>query len=473
MMALGWYFITNMQWYSYRFERVILKHHKSWWHITYFATPFILYTFTGEFFWIFFYFGYLPLLYNWNRNLDRKLVITWRVKRYFILLATLTLFGDLITLFKGYSEFNSLLPLILSGIGSYLIEKLIFRGFYRSAEKKLQQMHNLKVIAVTGSYGKTSVKSFLDQVLSQHFKVYSTPKSVNTLQGVVQDINNSLSLDTEIYIVEAGAREQGDIREISKLVKQHFGVITKIGPQHIEYFGDISSIVKTKMEIRESPYLKKLYLNKNLKGHKLGLLKRTEYKVQFFGEEILYQSSTLSGTEFAIDIDGERVDFYTPVLGLFQSENLTLVVQIALQLGIEIADIQKAIAELKPVPHRLEKITIGGKTIIDDGFNGNIDGMLEAFRLVSLYEGRKVLVTPGLVESSDELNEKIAYEIDELFNVVIITGSLNREFFKEKLINKVSQKIFLENKSGLEDVLQKQTKSGDIILFANDAPNFI
>jgi UDP-N-acetylmuramoyl-tripeptide--D-alanyl-D-alanine ligase len=116
-------------------------------------------------------------------------------------------------------------------------------------------------------------------------------------------------------------------------------------------------------------------------------------------------------------------------------------------------------------------IHAGGKLILDDGYNGNIDGMLEGIRLCSLHSGRKVIVTPGLVESSDELNTQLIHAINEVFDIVIVTGALNVELFKKHL--EVKNKIFLSDKSNLTTVLASQTRSGDIILFANDAPNFI
>jgi UDP-N-acetylmuramoyl-tripeptide--D-alanyl-D-alanine ligase len=116
-------------------------------------------------------------------------------------------------------------------------------------------------------------------------------------------------------------------------------------------------------------------------------------------------------------------------------------------------------------------IKAGGKIILDDGYNGNIEGMLEAIRLCSLHEGRKVIVTPGLVESSDELNLQLINAINGVFDVAIVTGALNAELFDKNL--NVKNKIMLADKSSLVDVLAKETKAGDIILFANDAPNFI
>lgn len=116
-------------------------------------------------------------------------------------------------------------------------------------------------------------------------------------------------------------------------------------------------------------------------------------------------------------------------------------------------------------------IKAGGKLILDDGYNGNIDGMLEAVRLCSLHEGRKVIVTPGLVESSNELNLKLIEAINSVFDIVIVTGSLNAELFSKNL--NVKNKIMLHDKTKIESLLSSQTRAGDIILFANDAPNFI
>jgi UDP-N-acetylmuramoyl-tripeptide--D-alanyl-D-alanine ligase len=134
-------------------------------------------------------------------------------------------------------------------------------------------------------------------------------------------------------------------------------------------------------------------------------------------------------------------------------------------------EIIEAVKSLTPVEHRLQMIKAGGKLILDDGYNGNIDGMLEAVRLCSLHEGRKVIVTPGLVESSDELNLQLINAINETFDIVIVTGALNAELFDKNL--NVKSKIILHDKSKIESLLASQTRAGDIILFANDAPNFI
>ena len=143
----------------------------------------------------------------------------------------------------------------------------------------------------------------------------------------------------------------------------------------------------------------------------------------------------------------------------------------AKKLGMSIDEIKLALHELKPVEHRLHLSKAGGKLILDDSFNGNIEGMLEAVQIASTHEGRKVIVTPGIVESTMEANVQFAKAVDEVFDLVIITGSLNSKVI-EKVIKR-TKPIILEDKSKLQDILAKETHLGDLILFANDAPNFI
>jgi len=151
--------------------------------------------------------------------------------------------------------------------------------------------------------------------------------------------------------------------------------------------------------------------------------------------------------------------------------NIAAAVKVAVYLGMPIERIQKAVKNLEAVEHRLQRIDAGGKIILDDGFNGNIDGMMEAINLCASHSGRKVIVTPGLVESTDELNIELIDAINKVFDIVIVTGTLNADLFAKHL--DVNQKIMLKEKSKLVDVLAHHTASGDIILFANDAPNFI
>jgi len=462
---LGWYLITNLQWYDYKLERVVFKHHKPYWHIFYFIIPFIAYYTTGHYFIIFFVFAYLPALIIWYKKLDKKLVLTWRVKRFLILLVSLTLFQDIIcTLKEGCALYGVFMPLAVAYMGSMLIEKFLFAIYKKDAKKKLQSMQDLQIICITGSYGKTSIKNFVAQILAHKYHVYATPRSVNTLGGIMADVNNNLKEDTEIYVCEAGAREPGDIEVITKFLEPQTVVVGRVGEAHIEYFKTLKNIIVTKLEIIKSPRLKRAFVHTSVTDE-------PHEKVTFFGDEIEDVNATLDGTAFSLNIEGEAYKLHTNVLGSFQTMNIAVAVRIAREFGMSHEEIVNAVEALEPVEHRLQLIKAGGKIILDDGYNGNIDGMLEGIRLCSLHKGRKVIVTPGLVESTKELNLKLIEAINEVFDIVIVTGKLNAELFEKNL--NVANKIMLSDKATMVDVLANQTKAGDIILFANDAPNFI
>ena len=464
VLALGWYLATNLQWYSYKIERVVLHHTKYHWHLIYFLIPLFAYYFTGIYFWIYFYFAYLPTLWLWHKKLDKKLVITGRIKRFFALLAALTLFQDLLMLARGSDHFGVILPLAVAVFGSMAIEKVLLHGYRLHAKRKLENMPDLIVVGVTASYGKTSIKNFIAQIAGHKKRVYATPRSVNTLGGVMRDINESLPTDTEVYIVEMGARGPGDIAEITEFVEPHYAVVGVIGPQHIEYFKTLERIRDTKMEILSSKRLIHAWVHKSANV-------KPDRKVTLFGDEIEDVRASLEGVDFRLNLPSGELDVHLPLLGAFNAVNVTAALHVANELGIPYEEGAAYAAGLEPVEHRLQRIDAGGKIIIDDSFNGNVDGMISSFELAAQHPGRKVVVTPGLVESDIELNEKVAKKADEVFDLVIVTGKANRPVFK-RFVD--AQKLYiLEDKEKLQDTLAELTRPGDLILFANDAPNFI
>lgn len=464
VMALGWYLITNLQWYDYRIERVVLRHHKTWWHAIYFIVPFILYYALGHYGYLVIAF-YLPLLLVWHKKLDKKLVLTWRVKRFLILLVSVSLFINILCTLKGIGETYSLFfPLFLAYMLSWGVEKFLFEAYKREAKRKVASMSSLTIICVTGSYGKTSMKNFITQVLSTKFNVYATPRSVNTLGGIIRDVNESLPSNTQVYVCEAGARQIGDIYAITQLLNPQIVVVGKVGPQHMEYFKTLERIKQTKLEIIHSNRLKRAFIHTSVTDE-------PHEKVTFFGEGIENLQATLEGTDFDLLLHNEMHHFHTSVLGGFQTMNINAALLIADELGMSSDEMVRAVEKLKSVEHRLERIDAGGKIILDDGYNGNIDGMLEGIRLCSLHSGRKVIVTPGLVESTEELNSELIEAINGVFDIAIITGQLNALQFDKEL--RVPTKIMLADKSLMVQKLGEVTSAGDIILFANDAPNFI
>jgi UDP-N-acetylmuramoyl-tripeptide--D-alanyl-D-alanine ligase len=459
-LTVSYYLITNLQWYNYKIERVLFYHTKPWWNVTYFILPLLLYWCAQYFVSIALYasiailFVYIIMLYLWYKTLDKPLVFTPRIQRFFGILFSILI------LFALFDFKTILLSLTLSLLFSIALEKILFLGYKKRARAKLQSMDGLIVIGVTASYGKTSIKNMIDHIIGHKYRAYATPRSVNTLGGVIRDINEDLPSDTQVYIVEMGARGKGDIAEITLFVEPQFVVVGKIGPAHIDYFKTLENIRDTKMEIIKTPKLKKAFV------HTSAHISEKE-KIEIFGDDISEIHATLEGISFELN---SKI-YSAHILGAFNALNIAAAIKIAQALNISEDEITKRVATLQPTPHRLQKIESGGKIIIDDSFNGNIDGMLSSFELAATYGGRKVIITPGLVEVDDALNIQVAQKANEIFDLVIITGELNYAIFKEHIDSKKLLKLDL--KSQMQAMLARETKAGDLILFANDAPSFV
>ncbi|NLC28022.1 MAG: UDP-N-acetylmuramoyl-tripeptide--D-alanyl-D-alanine ligase [Campylobacteraceae bacterium] len=464
-LCLGYYMMTALQWYNYRIKRVILHFHKIYWHLLFFFIPVLVYYLAGVWAWVYIYFAFLPWLVVWARKLDKPLVLTARVKRFFAFLLFAILFQDFLCLASvNCVNFGLLMPLAASLIISSFYEKLIFHGFYSEANTKLENRSNLVIIAITASFGKTSIKHFLAHILSQKFTIYHTPGNVNTLTGLVQDVNKSLPENIEIYIAEAGAREQGDIAEIAKFLSPQVVIIGQVGSQHIEYFKTLEAIRNTKMELIHSKRLKHAFVHKSLNILPSNI-------VHEYGDELKRVEATLEGTTFEVFIDGRLESFKTDLLGEFNAQNILSCILVARALGMELETIKDAVKSLPFVAHRLSPMRVGGKLILDDSYNGNRSGMEASYRLAAKHLGRKILVTPGIIESNIEENEDLAKVMNEVFDIVIITGSTNAQTLLRGL--KKPKIHLLKDKKGLEELLAKETHSGDLILFSNDAPNYL
>ncbi|MWV61999.1 UDP-N-acetylmuramoyl-tripeptide--D-alanyl-D-alanine ligase [Helicobacter saguini] len=493
-LLLAYYLITNLQWYNYSLGRVLFKHHKQKWHFFYFLLPIIvtlllLVTLPIKYSAIAVSIGlcaiYIPAFILWIKGLDKKLVFTGRVKRYFLLIIIFISLSSLSYYF--YNDLDSKVSLVLcfflyifsiflSVFLSHIIESILFQGYKNRAKRKIESLENLVIIAITGSFGKTSMKNFVAEILSEKYRVYRTQKSVNTLKGLVADINANVSGNIDIYVAEAGARARGDIDSIARLLNPQYAVIGKVGSAHIEYFKTKENTLKTKLELLDSKRLIKAFMHKDNEIKK-------DYISQDFRENIskiiTYPppdsikniESTLSFTKFSMLLDSKWVDFETKILGRFNVDNIAVAALLGFYLGLDSKSLQRAVASLKPVEHRLQRIDAGGKIILDDSFNGNLDGMLEALRLASLHNGRKVIITPGLIECDEASNIALAKRINEVFDLAIITGSLNAALLDSKISK--PQKIIMKDKGEMQEILAAHLKSGDLVLFANDAPSFI
>ncbi|TXE81537.1 UDP-N-acetylmuramoyl-tripeptide--D-alanyl-D-alanine ligase [Campylobacter peloridis] len=453
---LGFYLILALQWYAYKFSRVFLHYAKPLWHLYFLIIPYFAFVFSaynGNFYLYFIVFT-LSLSYGGYlyKKLDKKLVFTARIKRYFLILFVFSL------IFMQF-YYTGLEALIITFLVSFMVEKVNQKYFIKKASNKIYNNPNLKIILITASFGKTSIKNFLYELLKDEFKCYKTPRSVNTFMGIVKDINENLEKNAEIYIVEAGAREKNDILEITEFLNPQICIVGEIGLAHLEYFKTQDNIRNAKLQALKSKRLEKYFLHSS-----------TLYENEFYDECLSDVRASLEGLDFKIRLDNNIYDFHANLLGAFNAYNISVCILLAHYLGIKLENITKSVSNLKAVEHRLQVISKEPKFIIDDGFNGNFKGMSQSYELCKSYQGRKVLVTPGIVEVNEEENIKLCKIINECFDFVIITSEANSVLLQKHI---TLDFYALKEKSQLVQTLSKLTQNGDLILFSNDAPSFM
>lgn len=460
---LGLYAIINLQWHSYYPNRVLFHHKRPIWHIVFFMIPIILYYGVKEFFWIFFYFMYIPMFYLWYKKLDKPLVFTSRIKRFFALLLVANLFQEILCFLSQKCVFSGvLLGVFVPIVASLMFENYLRGLFIKKAAKKLAKQ-NTKVVAITASFGKTSIKNFLFELLSDDFNVQKTPKSVNTDIGIAKEINENLQANTQIFIAEAGARNIGDIRAIAKILEHQYAILGEVSSQHIEYFKTLQNVQKAKEEI---------LLSKNLEftlSYAPFSTKVSNFLI--YGKMVKNIRANLDKTAWTLDLNGENIELEAPILGGFNAYNISAAFLMALQLGVKKEKLIKKVSKLNAVEHRLQKIQTKNRLILDDSYNGNLKGMLSSYELVSQYEKRKVIVTPGIVESDEKSNEILAKKIAQIFDVIILTGSANMGILSKHIPPNKRIRIF--DKKTLEKTLETTLKDDDLVLFSNDTPSFM
>lgn len=357
------------------------------------------------------------------------------------------------------------------------IEESIKRSYIRKAKKKLNAL-KCKKIAITGSFGKTTTKNFLFQILSKKFKVCITPKSYNTPMGVCMTILDKLAEDDDFFVVEMGARQRGDIDYLCKMVGVDYGIITAVGNCHIETFKTLEAVENTKAELCDNTNNFVVINGSNKSGIKIyERCKKKKYLVCKENSFAYVQDVKIKDnkTYFNLFIDNKMVKTHTNLLGKGNIDNITTAAALCYLLGVSLFDIDNGIRELKPIAHRLEVIR-GYCTVIDDSYNSNFDGFCEALEILKSFGGRKILVTPGMVELGKmqyEQNYKIGEQIASCCDIVIVMNKVNNI----ALTNGIKKGGFegdiyyaytrLEQKNLLKEIIKKD----DVVLFENDLPD--
>lgn len=434
-------------------------------------------------------------------RLQKKSIIplkfTARVKRTYYVFAAILIGATLLQYLvaKGYYYWFLSLNVafcILPYLSVFLlwallfpVEKAITKYYINDAKKILSSYGNrLKVIGVTGSYGKTGTKMILTAMLKEKFNVLTTPKNFNTTMGIVRTVREYFKPQTEIFVCEMGAKKKGDIKEICDLVKPECALITSVGPQHLDTFGDIETVFNTKFELYDSVKTKNgvtfASANsdeiKNRVGEREVILYGTDSGLDYCADEI---SCSASGVTFNLHLKEEVVTITTKLLGNHNVQNIVGAAAVAHSFGVDAKSIKFAVSRLTAPEHRLEiKRYAKGSTLIDDAYNSNPVGCLEACRVLASFEPMKrVLITPGLVELGEEEykhNFRLGEEASGCADYIILVGKERSKPIKEGILSKGfnEENLFVaENFNNAYNIYLEIADQNTVVLIENDLPD--
>ncbi|MDD6811046.1 MAG: UDP-N-acetylmuramoyl-tripeptide--D-alanyl-D-alanine ligase [Lachnospiraceae bacterium] len=450
----------------------------------------------------------MTILVNKPRQAKKPLVYTPRVKRMLIttgiLSAVVTVVASVIAgnITTGEAAYNGsvgvatgaftllllfiLLPVLVLFVNflNRPIEKGVNQHYINDAARILKEMPNLTIIGVTGSYGKTSVKYYLSKLLSTQFSVLHTPGNYNTTLGVVRTIREQMKSFHEIFICEMGAREVGDIKEICDLVHPKYGIITSIGPQHLQSFHSIDNVIGTKFEladaIPEDGIVFLNYDNEYIRNHK------TDKQIVSYGtvqEGATYCAYNISvskeGSAFRMkDSTGKEYEFHTRLVGNHNVQNIAGAIAVANTLGIPMEKLIYPVKQLESVPHRLQLLKQGNRTILDDSYNSNKNGFKAALDTLAMFDDLRILMTPGMVELGEKQyseNKEVGMYAHDKCDYAILVGREQTKPIQDGLM----ETGFAANRMIIVDSLQEAFQMVNaipgekhkVVLIENDLPD--
>ncbi len=398
----------------------------------------------------------------------------------------------------GYAAF--LLAPVWLVIGNLLMMpvEVAFRVRFIAKARAVLADVNPVVIGVTGSYGKTTTKTFLAHILNGRYKAYPTPKSYNTLMGVCIAINNDLANDhgVDYFICEMGAYIPGEIKRLCDLTHPQISMVVEVGAQHLERFGSLESIAAAKYEIIkelppdgvgvfnwDNPQIRAM-VERGYPQTRLTVSRTvdpTQVKnalPRFVASEIV---ESLNGLTFRVTdtLTGDTELFTAPLLGIHNVTNILLAAAAAVHERMTLREIARRVRELKPAESRLvAQSSPEGITIINDAYSANPTGIVSALAVLGMYQtGRRLLITPGMVELGDLMereNTRLGEIAAQHATDVILVGSKRTE----PILNGLRDAQFPVDRIHVVETLseavgwyQRNLSAGDTVLFLNDLPD--
>lgn len=428
-----------------------------------------------------------------TKDAKKSLIMTTRAKRIFCTSYILLLPIICQPLFGNMSLYTLILSiqaipfvLALGNLVTLPVENLIQRHYLAVAQKHLTKTNPI-IIGITGSYGKTSMKHILGHILTKHQPTLFTPGSINTPMGICTIISQKLKAFHKYFIVEMGAYQRGSIAHICQLTPPNMGIVTSIGPCHLERFGSIENIAYGKSELLAA-------VDKS--DNKLGfcfpkdVANYAAFKSFAASKDMirplqcLNPKQTVTGISLQLKEKDTTTTINAPIYGLHQASNIVLAATVARHLGVPMEIIKSALTTLPQIYARLEVTSDADNvTWINDAYNSNPEGFKQALLLLDLFgkhkKSRKILVTPGVIELGDQhdtVHAALARQTMNVVDVLIIVSPQRIPSFVSTtdLLKRQDQQVLHTNTfDEAKTWLDKHMSSGDSILLANDLPDIL
>lgn len=438
----------------------------------------------------------VPMAIKCKKTAIKPLVFTGRVKRLFC--TAIIIFGVLISLYEILPEktigkcavvllftLSSVTPIIviITKTINAPVEKLIGWYYINDAKRILGSFSGLKVIGITGSYGKTTTKFILSRILSEKYNTVCTPQSYNTPMGVVLTVRERLKPQTQIFICEMGAKKTGDIKEICDIAHPDYGIITSVGEQHLDTFHSVDNVFNTKFELYNSVIKKGGICLANNDSENISTRRDKCKGAVFFGSGTDYFADNIryssSGSTFDLHLNNDIITVTTKLLGKHSVTDILAAAALAHILGVDSTDIKCAISSLEPAEHRLKlKPFKNGSLLIDDAYNANPEGSLEAVKVLGSFEGfKKTVITPGLIELGEreyDCNYALGLHSAEYCDTIILVGKNRSKPMRDAIyttgFNTDNLYVVSSFKEAM-DVYLPLCDNKSVVLLENDLPD--
>lgn len=369
-------------------------------------------------------------------------------------------------------------------------EDAVAKTFLGEADRRMRRFSG-RVLGITGSYGKTSMKYVVADLLSARYRVLKTPAGVNTTMGITRVVREDLRDDHEVFVVEMSAYGPGEIRDVCDLVHPSLGILTAVGVQHLERFGTPERIAEAKYELLAAlpPGAPAVVNADDPVCLRLAARARSEGKrVVLYGMDPAVRDLAVRGMDMAVSARGSRLRvvtaagdsevFDTKLLGRWNLSNVLGGIAAALEWGVPLAAMTPAVAALTPAPRRLEIHEEGGVIRILDVANANPRGAEMALEVLAQFSGgSRILITPGMVELGPieaEENRRFGEKAASVCDYVVLVGPEQTRPIRQGLTERgfpAERVLTARGADEVADRLAGLVRPGDILLYENRLPD--